>query len=153
MRCPWLVIAFVSASAIAQNPALAPRVPPDISKSVTWEQVKSLDRALAPYIERAQKTFPGVEARFSAGLPEGHSLFVTAKLYDECGKSELAFISVTGIQGGIVEGRILSNLKVVTFYRFRDRYAFPRDQLVDWLITYPDGTEEGNVLGKFMGDK
>ena len=152
-RCPWFVIAFIAASAIAQNSALSPRVAPDISKSVTPEQLRSLDRALTSSMERAQKTFPGVEARFTAGPAKGQSLFVTARLYDECGKSELAFISVTGIQGGIVEGRIWSHPKVATFYRFRDRYAFPREQLVDWLIAYPDGTEEGNIVGKFIGDK
>src|SRR5258705_9076304 len=108
-----VVFAFVAASAIAQNPALSPRVAPDISKFVTPEQLKSLDRELASYIERAQTTFPGVEARFTAGLPKGQSLFVTARLYDECGKSELAFISVTRIQGGIVEGRIWSHPKAV----------------------------------------
>ena len=151
-RCPWIVIAFAAASAIAQEP-LAPRVAPDVSKFVTPDQLKTLDRMLAPHVEQAQKTFPAVEARFLAGLPKGQFLFATARLYDECGRSELAFISVTGIQGGIVEGRIWSVPKVVTFQRFRDRYAFPKEQLVDWLIVNPDGTEEGNVAGKLMGGK
>ena len=105
---------------------------------------------MKPYVQRAQETFPGARARFLAGLRKGESLLVTARLYDERGKSELAFISVTGIQGGIVEGRVWSNLNVVTIYRFRDRYAFPETQLVDWLIAHPDGTEEGNVFGKFV---
>ena len=145
---PLLVVAFVAAGAIAQNPELSPRVAPDISASVTPEQLKALDEAMKPYMEQAQKTFPGARARFLAGLQKGQSLFVTARLYDERGKSELAFISVTGIREGIVEGRIWSNLNVVDIYRFRDRYAFPETQLVDWLIAYPDGTEEGNVFGK-----
>lgn len=105
---------------------------------------------MRPYVEQAQKTFPGAKARFLAGLQKGQSLFVTARLYDECGKSELAFIAVTGIQGGIVEGRIWSSLNnLITSYRLRDPYAFPENQLVDWLIAYPDGTEEGNLFGKF----
>lgn len=106
---------------------------------------------MKPYVEQAQKTFPGVRARFLAGLQKGQSLFVMTRLYDECARSELAFISVTRIQGGIVEGRIWSNLpNIITSYRFRDPYAFPETQLVDWLITHPDGTEEGNLAGKFM---
>ena len=148
-RVPSLVVAFVAAGAIAQNPELS-RAPPDISTSVTPEQIKALDEAMKPYVEQAQKTFPGARARFMAGLQKGQSLLVTARLYDERGKSELAFISVTRIQGGIVEGRVWSNLNVVTIYRLRDRYAFPEAQLVDWLITSPDGTEEGNVFGKFV---
>jgi hypothetical protein len=145
------VVAFVAASAIAQNHEISPRAPPDISTFVTPEQLKALDEGMKPYVEQAQKTFPGVEARFVAGLPKGQSLFVTTRFYDECGRSELAFISVTRIQGGIVEGRIWSNLpNIITSYRFRDPYAFPETQLVDWLIAYPDGTEEGNLVGRFM---
>ena len=145
-----IAIAFVAASAIAQNLGLSPRVPPDISASVTPGELKALAEALKPHVEQAQKTFPGARARFLAGLGKGQSLFVTSRLYDECGRSELAFIAVTRIEGGIVEGRIWSNLKVATYYRFRDHYAFPETQLVDWLIAYPDGTEEGNVMGNFM---
>lgn len=145
-----LVVALVAVSAIAQNPEPLRRAPPDISTSVTPEQLKALDEAMKPYVEQARKAFPGAKARFLAGLQKGQSLFVTARLYDERGKSELAFISVTRIQGGIVEGRIRSNLNVVTTYRLRDRYAFTEADLVDWLIAYPDGTEEGNLVGKFM---
>ena len=145
-----LVVALVAASAIAKNPEISPRVPPDISAFVTPEQLKELDAGMKPYVEQARRTFPGVQARFLAGLPKGQSLFVMARLYDECGRSELAFISVTRIQGGIIEGRIWSNLpNIITSYRFRDWYAFPETQLVDWLIAHPDGTEEGNIAGKF----
>ena len=103
-----------------------------------------------PYVEQARSTFPGAKARFLAGLEKGQSFFVTTRIYDERTRSELVFISVTGIQGDIVEGRIWSTPNVVTTYRVRDRYAFPESQLIDWLITYPDGTEEGNVVGKLM---
>lgn len=145
------VVALVAVSAIAQNPERSRRAPPDISTSVTPQQLKALDEAMKPHVEQAQKTFPGARARFLAGLQKGQSLFVTTRLYDECARSELAFISVTRIQGGIVEGRIWSNLdNVLTSYRLRDPYAFPENQLVDWSIAYPDGSEEGNLVGKFM---
>jgi hypothetical protein len=151
LRLPCLlVVALVAASAIAKNPGLPPRVPPDISAFVTPDQLKALDAGMRPYVEQARKTFPEVQARFLAGLPKGQSLFVMARLYDECTRSELAFISVTRIQEGIIEGRIWSNLPhIITSYRFRDWYAFPETQLVDWLIAHPDGTEEGNIAGKF----
>jgi hypothetical protein len=147
---PPLVVAVVAVSAIAQNTELSRRVPPDISTSVTPEQLKALDEAMKPYVEQARKTFPGAKARFVAGLQKGQSLFVTARLYDERGRSELAFISVTRLEGGIVEGRIWSNLNVVTTYRRRDRYAFTEADMVDWVIAYPDGTEEGNLVGKSL---
>jgi hypothetical protein len=39
---------------------------------------------------------------------------------------------------------------VVKGYRLRNRHAVPERDLLDWLITRPDGTEEGNVVGKFL---
>ena len=33
-----------------------------------------------------------------------------------------------------------------------DPYTFPEGELVDWLITHPDGSEEGNVVGKFLDE-
>ncbi len=147
---PPLVVAFVAVSAAAQNPEILRAAPPDISTSVTPGQIKALDEAMKPFVDKARRTFPGAKARFLAGLQKGQSLFVTARLYDERCKSELAFIFVTGIREDIVEGTIWSNLNVVTTYRRRDGYAFTEADLVDWLIAHPDGTEEGNHLGKFM---
>jgi hypothetical protein len=145
------VVALAAASAIAKDPGVSPRVPPDISTFVTPEQLKALDARMKPYVEQARESFPAAKARFLAGLGKGQSLFVMARIYDECGRSELAYISVTRIEGGIVEGRVWSNLPhIIASYRFRDRYAFPEYQLVDWLITHPDGTEEGNLAGKFL---
>ena len=147
---PSLVIAFVAANAIAQTPERSPRTPPDISTFVTPAQLKALDAAMKAHVEQAQKAFPQAKARFLAGLRKGESLLVTARLYDECGRSELVFISVARIEADIIEGRIGSRPHVATHYRLRDRYAFPESQLVDWLITYPDGTDEGNFVGRFM---
>lgn len=143
-------VALVAASAMARAADLAPRAPPpDISTLVTWQQIKALDQALKPHMEQAQKTFPGARARFVAGLDKRQSLFVTTRIYDECGRSELVFISVARIEEGIVHGKIWTR-PVVTNYRLRDSYAFPENQLVDWVIVHADGTEEGNVVGRLM---
>ena len=28
--------------------------------------------------------------------------------------------------------------------------TMPEDELIDWTIVHPDGSEEGNVVGKFL---
>ena len=33
---------------------------------------------------------------------------------------------------------------------FGDSYQFSESDLLDWLITHPDGSEEGNFVGKFL---
>ena len=35
-------------------------------------------------------------------------------------------------------------------YHLGDDYKFPESDLRDWMIAKPDGTEEGNVVGKFL---
>jgi hypothetical protein len=39
---------------------------------------------------------------------------------------------------------------IVHGYRLGDRYTFPESELRDWLIAKPDGSEEGNYVGKFL---
>ncbi len=34
--------------------------------------------------------------------------------------------------------------------RRQQEYSFNEDELLDWLISKPDGSEEGNVVGKFL---
>jgi len=38
----------------------------------------------------------------------------------------------------------------VTGYKHGDTYSFPEADLLDWTISKPDGTEEGNFVGKFL---
>jgi hypothetical protein len=32
----------------------------------------------------------------------------------------------------------------------RASYAFAETEVMDWLISHPDGSEEGNFVGKFL---
>jgi hypothetical protein len=60
------------------------------------------------------------------------------------------FVAVEAIENGIIRGIIYSDINTVSGFALRQRYAFKETELVDWLITKPDGSEEGNVVGKFM---
>jgi hypothetical protein len=35
-------------------------------------------------------------------------------------------------------------------YKHGDEYKFPESEVLDWTISKPDGTEEGNFIGKFF---
>ena len=51
---------------------------------------------------------------------------------------------------GTVSGVISTAIYAVAGYRNGQPYSFPESELVDWLISKPDGSEEGNVVGKFL---
>lgn len=136
---------------VSQEPHVSTHAPPDKPVSVTSdEQKRRLDAAIVPYVAQARATFPEAKQRYLAGLPPQHSFFVTVELRDAVGHSEMAFLAVDSLARDSVFGRIWNQINVVRGYRLRDRHAVSETELLDWLLTNPDGSEEGNVVGKFL---
>ena len=75
---------------------------------------------------------------------------MTAVIADDRGNREQAFIAVDGISSGVIHGRIWNHMQLLEGRKFQDPYSLPESDILDWLITKPDGTEEGNFVGKFM---
>jgi hypothetical protein len=105
---------------------------------------------MQPYIAQARASWPQAKQRFLTGLPPRHTFFVTALIVDPSDRREQVFIAVDSIQGGKISGKIWNRVDIVHGYRLGDRYTFPESELRDWLITKPDGSEEGNYVGKFL---
>ncbi len=131
----------------AAEPFVASNAPKD---RPIREDVAKLEAAVAPYIREARQTYPRAKKRFLAGLPPKHSFFLTTRLYDKLGNMENVFIAVDKISGGTVTGKVWTDLHFFPQLRHGDVYSFPEAELIDWLITKPDGSEEGNFVGKFM---
>jgi hypothetical protein len=147
-----LALACAGRAARAQQPVhVAPNAPADrpmaAARACQWDAAR---RAMAPYVAQARASYPGARDRFRAGLPDRHSFFVTTRLRDARGREEQVFVAVEGIVGDQIVGRIWSRIFVVEGYQLRQPYAFPERELVDWMVARPDGTEEGNVVGKFL---
>ena len=143
--------AILSCQVWAAEPVLSQDAPPDKpALAATADEVDRMHKAMEPYVQEARKTYPDAKARFLKGLPAGESFFITTRLHDEEGRTEQVFIAVTSIENGTVRGIIYSPIQAVAGFSSRQSYTFPETELVDWLITKPDGSEEGNVVGKFM---
>lgn len=146
----------VAVSAEAQRPVeLAPNAPPDRPISATLRcQVTAMMQAIAPLSAEARSTFPATRQRFEQGLPSRHTFFVSTWLRDSLGRQELAFVAVDSITGSDDElriaGRIWNQIHVVRGFAFRHSYSFAIEELVDWMIARPDGSEEGNEVDKFL---
>jgi hypothetical protein len=65
-------------------------------------------------------------------------------------RREDSFVAVEKISGGNITGKILNDLNVVKDYKTGQRITFPESKIDNWLILRPDGTEEGNYVGKFL---
>ena len=145
------LVGFLPAIAAAQDPHVAANAPKDRTvAAVNDTGVARMDSLIAPYVAQARASYPDAKAKFLRGLPADESFFLTTRLHDQTGRFEQVFIAVDSIAAGRVYGRIWSQIAVVQGYRLRQPYSFPESEMMDWLITHPDGTEEGNFVGKFM---
>jgi hypothetical protein len=141
-----LAVAF--SHAVAQDGRLAPNAPKD--KIVRSDSPDKAHAALAPYIARARASYPQAKARWLAGLPRSQSFFVTVPLHDARDNEEIVFVLVQRAADGNVTGLLASDIVRVQGYRRGQPLTIPESALIDWLITKPDGSEEGNLVGKFM---
>ena len=143
-----------AASGFSQEPGqlspLAPNAPKDQPHSLKSENESKFDEAIKPYVEKALKSYPAAKERFLAGLPPKHVFSVTTRLHDSEGRWEQVFIEVKEIKDGVVKGLIANEIDVVSGYHIGDDYTFPESDVLDWTVSRPDGTEEGNFVGKFL---
>lgn len=142
--------AGASARQSGQNIQLSPNAPKDKPVHTQGDEVRRFEEAIKPYVEQARRTYPEAKQRYLAGLPRGHTFFVTTRLYDAAHRFEQVFVAVREIKGGKIRGVLASEIQTVEGYRQGDSYTFPEGELYDWLISRPDGTEEGNFVGKFL---
>jgi len=147
-----LILIFGFTFGVANAQQLAPNAPNDQPFQATAAAVSEIDKALVRYIEKAKNTYPDARKRFLAGLPENYHFLVTTRIKDPDGKFEQVFIYVTLIDQAnkIVTGRISNPLDVVKTYKRGQTIRVPEDAVIDWTIARPDGTEEGNIIGKFL---
>jgi uncharacterized protein YegJ (DUF2314 family) len=124
--------------------------PPDKPRRVTGDHLAQYDRDIAPYIAKARATYPAAKKRFLAGLPAGYTFSVRMPLRDRDGKREDSFVLVQQIKNGNITGTIQSHLGLITNYKTGQQITFPEGKIDNWLILRPDGTEEGNYVGKFL---
>jgi hypothetical protein len=144
-----LLITVISVSAQTRD---YPKTPPDKPKHVEGaQQASDLDRAIAPYVAKARKTYPAAKKKFLAGLPPQYLFSLTTKLWDRSHtKFEIVFVVADKISDGKVTGHLATHTKQPVGYNYGDRITFPESEVMDWTIVHPDGTEEGNVVGKFL---
>jgi len=146
----------VAQAAHAQRPVeVAPTAPRDRPVTATFRcQLEALRRAIAPLSAAGRASFPAARERFERGLPPHHTFFVSTWVHDSAGREELVFVAVDSVTGARdatqIAGRIWSPVELVRGFRYRQPYTFGIANLVDWMIAKPDGSEEGNEVGKFM---
>jgi len=151
-RALFLLLAVSCASTgQPQTVHLSPNAPEDRPGSVSGKGALARWRTLvAPYTNKARVTYPEARRRYLAGLPPQQTFFVTTLVRDQKGHFEYVFVVVQRIARDSVTGQIATQLLLVRSYHEGDTISFPEAEVLDWMISKPDGSEEGNLVGKFL---
>jgi hypothetical protein len=112
------------------------------------EILEGYDDAIAPYVAKGRATWPGAKKRFLAGLPAGYKLLVRVRLR-QGNKVEESFVEVRSIKSGSITGNV-DSIDILTNYRKGQGITIPEGEIKDWVIQYPNGSQEGNVVGRFL---
>ena len=136
-------------------PSLAPvaaqnKSPQDKPVASNAEQLKKFEDAIAPYVKKARETLPEAKKKYLAGLPQNHIFYVTINLYDPSKKYEQVFVRVTSWKGEIIQGILDSDLSIINNHTKGEKLICHEPEILDWTISKPDGSEEGNFVGKFL---
>ena len=149
--CTLLTAGVVNACVQTPPPVhVAATAPPDAPISMDSSAVAELDKLLEPCRRMAMASYGSARARFLSGLPDRHSMFVVTRLRDDAGRREQVFVAVDAINRDRVTGRVWNDLGIVQGYQRGQTVTVPEQEIVDWMIARPDGTEEGNWMGKFI---
>ena len=108
------------------------------------------ERAMAALIRESKAELPHIRKRFEAGLREGEVLYLTVRLVHPDQSFEQAFVHVTEWTPQGVTGVMASELIRFTEPKRGDVLKFLESTAIDWTITGPGGTEEGNRLGHYL---
>ena len=150
MRHTALVVAFAVLDCVGTHAQVQRNAPADRPQSLEERQMAAFEAAIAPYVAQAKASYPAAKARFQQGLPKGQVFFVTTRVRDAQGRWEQVFLHVRAIEDHKVIGEIATDIQRVRGYERGQEYSCDEDELLDWLISKPDGSEEGNVVGKFL---
>jgi hypothetical protein len=132
----------------ASNPPAPPQDRPlRLADRNSWEEFV---RVTQPYVDQSLKLYPEARARFLVGLPPEQSFFVVVRLQDQAGNHEQVFLLVTRIAAGVVTGTVANQSLVLSGIHTGQSLDVEESQVVDWCITHADGSEEGNLVGKFL---
>jgi len=113
------------------------------------EQMAAYDKAIVPYVAKARATYPAAKAKFLAGLPPGYSFSVRVRLRDPNGQREDSFMTVKKINGDKITG-VLGTVDILHSYKTGQTITVKESDIDNWVIVRPDGSEEGNYVGKFL---
>lgn len=128
-------------------PRLSDQAPRDRQVQVDHDVQSQLERLS----ELSRAELPEVRDRFLRGLPADHHLYVTTRLRD-ARTEEIVFVHVRAWDDPERIDGVLDSDVVVSGYHRGQPLDVRTADVFDWTISRPDGTEEGNRVGRYLDE-
>jgi uncharacterized protein YegJ (DUF2314 family) len=97
--------------------------------------------------DRAAKALPAVKRRFQAGLRPGETLTVKHGFPTRNGGHEYMWIVVNTWKGSLLTGQLANDPQLRTDLRPGQKIYLYDSDVIDWMLSFPDGRTEGNFTG------
>jgi hypothetical protein len=102
-------------------------------------------------ITQARATLPQTQGRFGGELRGQADFYCAVRLADARGHIEQVFVKVKDWQERVT-GTISTSVAYVWGYQKGQEITFDSTDILDWVIRFPDGHEEGNFIGRALAD-
>lgn len=158
-RSCLLALILSLAGCASKRPAALPE--PEISSNAAADVpiyardssgMDRLQRLLSPCFARAKETYPGAKQRYLSGQSGGRPFFVSVNLHDPEGRVEQVFLVVDTIRTDSIRGRIWNEVNLVRGFQLKQSIVVPESSVLDWAFANPDGSEEGNYVGRAVDE-
>lgn len=142
-----LSLTSMNYACLAQKATTQTASAPDTAVHVTE---KATNIEIDKLIAQAKQSLPQVKERYSKGLLNEQTFFITTPIFDAKMKPEHVFVKVLAWKGDKLTGVIASKVNIHG-PKQGDNIEVNESDVEDWTIVSKDGSEEGNLVGKYLG--
>src|SRR5262245_29512386 len=107
-----------AASIHAQSIGAAPNAPSDKPVGANDCQWHAVQKAIAPMVAQAKKSFPEARRKFAERSAPIRPMYITTVIADSAQHREQIFVHVDSISGSRIAGRVASQVGLVKGYRY-----------------------------------
>lgn len=100
--------------------------------------------------ERAKEKIPELYKKFNLGLPTGTHLLIKFPFENEEEQREWMWVEVVKWEKDQVKGLLQNDPHIVKKLKSGQEVEKNINEMFDYIIYYPDGTEEGNETGRII---
>lgn len=151
-----LVLLFAACSSPAtkneapeNNAPVASNAPADKATTLKADEAGDYLALIEKASAEALKTLPEAKNRFLKNHKADEAFFLTINL-KEGNSVERVFVRVTKWSGDKIGGTIANEIVGLTNYKQGQEIEFSESEIMDWTFSKPDGTEDGNYIGKAL---